>query len=138
MPREERPRENSYYERRLELLSQGDIFRDIPLAYPFPTGQIVEDPGAASGARQFLSGPFEFGHAILLTPTCSLCAQQTTDAKYAHPVRVLAVIRPVDELLRQGILSTDRLGLMRKYDGLVNYMYLPECAGEFPESVALL
>ena len=65
-------------------------------------------------------------------------AQQTTDAKYAHPVRVLAVMRPVDELLQRGILTADRSGLLRKYDGLINYMYLPEYADEFPESVALL
>jgi hypothetical protein len=138
LPREERPRDDRYYERRLEFLSQGDIFRDVPLAYPFPPGEIVEDPNATSGARQFLSGPFEFGHAILLTPTCSMRAQRTIDASYAHPVRVLAVIRPTDELLRRGILTADRLGLMRKYDGLVNYLYLPEYAGEFSESVALL
>jgi hypothetical protein len=137
LPREERPRDDCYYERRLELLSQGDIFRDVPLAYPFPPGQIVEDRNATSGARQFLSGPFEFGHAMLLTPTCSMRAQQTA-GKYAHPVRVLAVIRAVDGLLQRGILTTDRLGLMRKYDGLVNYMYLPEYEGEFPESVVLL
>jgi len=65
-------------------------------------------------------------------------AQQIADARYAHPVRVLAVIRPVDELLRDGILTTARLGLLRKYDGLINYMYLPDYTEEFPESVALL
>lgn len=138
MPRQERPSDDCYYERRLDLLSQGDIFRDVPLAYPFPPGEIVEDPNAASGARQFLSGPFEVGNAILLTPTCSMRAQQIADARYAHPVRVLAVIRPVDELLRDGILTTARLGLLRKYDGLINYMYLPDYTEEFPESVALL
>ena len=65
-------------------------------------------------------------------------AQQTADVRYAHPVRVLAVMRSIDELLQRGVLTADRLGLLRKYDGLINYMYLPECPEEFPESVALL
>ncbi len=33
----------------------------------------------------------------------------------------------------------DRLGILRKYDGLMNYMYLPESPPfDLPESVALL
>jgi hypothetical protein len=66
-------------------------------------------------------------------------AQQTTDVAYAHPVRVLAVIRPVKELVDRGILTVDRVGLLRKYDGLMNYLYLPASLPiNFPESVALL
>ena len=34
-PRPERPADQEYYERdRVELFSQGDLFRDVPLAYP--------------------------------------------------------------------------------------------------------
>lgn len=121
------------------FLSQGDIFKHVPLAYPFPPGQIVEDPAAPSGTRHFLSGPFEVGHAMLITPTCSMRAQGTAVGSYAHPVRVLAVVRSVQELIDRGLLTNDRLGLLRKYDGLINYMYLPESAGlELSESVALL
>jgi hypothetical protein len=119
--RQERPEDHLYYETRHELLSQGNIFRDLPLGYPFPPREIVLDPEASTGARQFLSGPFETGYAMLLTPTCSMRAQQTAATTYAHPVRVLAVVRPVAELLDRGILTPDRLGLMRKYDGLMNY-----------------
>jgi hypothetical protein len=138
--RQERPRNDSYYETRHEVLSQGDIFKDVPLAYPFPPGQIVEDAGAPAGARQFLSGPFEIGFAMLITPTCSMRAQQiAAGTPYAHPVRVLAVVRPVDELINRGLFTNDRLGLLRKYDGLMNYMYLPESAPVgLSESVALL
>lgn len=76
---------------------------------------------------------------MLLTPTCSMRAQQSTDVAYAHPIRVLAVVRPVQELVDHGILNADRLGIMRKYDGLMNYMYLPESSPmDLPESVALL
>lgn len=109
------------------------------MAYPFPPGQIVEDATAPAGARQFLSGPFEIGQAMLITPTCSMRAQQSAAGDYAHPVRMLAVIRPVQELVEWGLLTNDRLGLLRKYDGLISYMYVPESPPlALPESVALL
>lgn len=66
-------------------------------------------------------------------------AQGTAVGSYAHPVRILAVIRPVQELIDRGLFTNDRLGLLRKYDGLVNYMYLPESPPlGLPESAALL
>jgi hypothetical protein len=66
-------------------------------------------------------------------------AQQTANVADAHPVRVLAVVRPVQELVDRAILTADRLGILRKYDGLMNYMYLPESSPtDLPESVALL
>ncbi len=135
MHREERPADDAYYEDRIEYLSQGDIFRDVPLAYPLPADEILHDPQLTGGARRFLSGPFDIGYAILVSPTCSMRAQRS--AGYAHPVRVLAVIRSLNELVERGILQDDKLGLLRKCDGLVNYMYLPE-TDDMPESVALL
>jgi hypothetical protein len=76
---------------------------------------------------------------MLITPTCSMRAQQTAISAYAHPVRILAVIRSVQELIDQGLFTNDRLGLLRKYDSLINYMYLPESPSlGLPESVALL
>lgn len=40
----ERPPDADYYERdRVELFSQGDLFRDVPLAYPLPAGELVVD-----------------------------------------------------------------------------------------------
>jgi hypothetical protein len=68
-----------------------------------------------------------------------MTAQRTSGLRYAHPVRCLAVIRPVDDLLTSALLDRGRLGLLRKYDSLINYMYLPAIPEQaFPESVALL
>jgi len=77
MAREERPSDDAYYERdRVPLFSQGDLFRDVPLDYPTPPREIVADEEAAGrGSRSFLSGPLEFGPALLITPTCSMRAQ---------------------------------------------------------------
>ena len=67
MPRPERPRDADYYERdRVELFSQGDLFRDVPLAYPLPADELVLDE-ESGGSRRFLSGPLEFGPAMLIT-----------------------------------------------------------------------
>ena len=39
--RPERPADADYYERdRVELFSQGDLFRDVPLAYPLPADEL--------------------------------------------------------------------------------------------------
>jgi hypothetical protein len=69
--REPRPPDENYYEERTTWLRQGDLFTEIPLGYPFP-------PDAADhseGSRKFLSGPFESGLGMLLTPSCSMAAQ---------------------------------------------------------------
>ncbi len=67
--RPERPSDADYYEReRVELFSQGDLFRDVPLAYPLPADVLVVDETEGGGSRRFLSGPLEFGPAMLITP----------------------------------------------------------------------
>ena len=72
MPRPERPRDVDYYERdRVELFSQGDLFRDVPLAYPLPADELVVDD-ESGGSRRFLSGPLEFGPAMLITRAARL------------------------------------------------------------------
>ncbi len=136
--REERPDDTAYYETRRSLLSQGDIFRDVPLAYPVP-GEIVEDDESFSGGtRHFLAGPLETGFAILTTPTCSMRAQRAPDV-YAHPVRTLVPLMPTERLVGEGLLDAAKMGLVRKYDGLINYMYLPpHQESGLPESLALL
>lgn len=139
MSGERRPDDGLYYETRLELLSQGDLFRDVPLAYPSPADEIVsaEDEETA-GARRFLSGPFETGLAMLSTPTCSMRAQGAPD-RYAHPVRTLVPVRPFEDLVDSGIIDSSKAGLARKRDALINYMYLPENEElQLPESVAFL
>jgi hypothetical protein len=131
---EPRPPDDSYYAERTSYVRQGDLFQDVPLGYPWP-------PNAAShsaGKRKFLAGPFEPGFAMLLTPTCSMIAQGVADS-YAHPVRMLAPVIPLQTLLGEGVVKAGSVEDLRQYDHLINYFYLPEIAGaEFPESLALL
>jgi hypothetical protein len=142
MPRPERPRDADYYERdRVELFSQGDLFRDIPLAYPLPADELVIDD-ESGGGRRFLSGPLKFGPAMLITPSCSLAAQGAT-AGYSHPVRTLVPVLPLDDLVAQGLIKEAALDDLRRFDHLINYMYLPpfevaELEFSMPEGVALL
>ena len=140
-PRPERPPDADYYERdRVELFSQGDVFRDVPLAYPLPADELVVDE-ESTGSRRFLSGPLEFGPAMLITPSCSLGAQGT--AGYGHPVRTLVPVLPLAELVDRGVVKETALDDLRRFDHLINYMYLPSLDVEeldfaMPESVALL
>ncbi len=141
-PRPERPSDAEYYERdRVELFSQGDLFRDVPLAYPLPASELVVDEAEGSSSRRFLSGPLEFGPAMLITPSCSLGAQGA--AGYGHPVRTLVPLIPVEELVARGIVKETALADLRRFDHLINYMYVPpleidELEFSMPESVALL
>ena len=140
--RPERPADEFYYERdRVELFSQGDLFRDVPLAYPLPAEEIVIDGMEDGGSRRFLSGPLEFGPAMLITPSCSLGAQGA--AGYGHPVRTLVPVISLAELLGRGVVKEAALADLRRSDHLINYMYLPpleveELEFSMPESVALL
>ncbi len=141
-PRPERPPDVDYYERdRVELVSQGDLFRDVPLAYPMPASELVIDEEEGRGTRRFLSGPLEFGPAMLITPSCSLGAQGA--AGYGHPVRTLVPVIPLAELVDRGVVKETALADIRRFDHLINYMYLPPLGVEelefsMPESVALL
>jgi hypothetical protein len=140
-PRPERPSDADYYERdRVELFSQGDLFRDVPLAYPLPASELLIDE-ERGGSRRFLSGPLEFGPAMLITPSCSLGAQG--GGRYAHPVRTLAPVLPLAELVERGVVKERALDDLRRFDHLINLMYLPpldvdELEFSMPESVALL
>ena len=123
MARPQRPSDAEYYERdRVELFSQGDLFRDVPLAYPLPAHELVVDE-AYAGRRRFLSGPLEFGPAMLITPSCSLGAQGA--AGYGHPVRTLAPVVPLSEFVVRGVVKKTALADLRRFDHLINYMYLP-------------
>ncbi len=144
-PRPERPQDPEYYEReRVELFSQGDLFRDVPLAYPSPADELLvdeEELGAGRAGRRFLSGPSTFGPAMLITPSCSMGAQGATG--YAHPVRTLVPVIPLAELVERGVVKETALDDLRRFDHLINYMFLPaleirEAGFAMPESVALL
>jgi hypothetical protein len=140
--RPERPADVGYYERdRVKLFSQGDLFRDIPLAYPLPADELVIDEAEDGGSRRFLSGPLEFGSAMLITPSCSLGAQ--AGGGYAHPVRTLVPVLPLAGLVERDVVKETALDDLRRFDHLINYMYLPplkvdELDFAMPESVALL
>ena len=140
--RPERPADADYYERdRVELLSQGDLIRDVPLAYPLPANELLVDEGEGGGGRRFMSSPLEFGPAMLITPSCSLGAQGA--AGYGHPVRTLVPVIPVAELVGRGVVKETALPDLRRFDHLINYTYLPpldvdELEFSMPESVALL
>jgi hypothetical protein len=142
VPRPERPPDADYYERdRVELFSQGDLFRDVPLAYPLPANELLVDEAEGGGSRRFLSGPLEFGPGMLITPSCSLGAQGA--AGYGHPVRTLVPLIPLAELVGRGVVKETALADLRRFDHLINYMYLPaldvdELEFSMPESVALL
>jgi hypothetical protein len=126
---------------RVELFSQGDLFRDVPLAYPLPADELVVDETDRGGSRRFLSGPLEFGSAMLITPSCSLGAQGA--AGYGHPVRTLVPVIPLADLVSRGVVKETAFADLRRFDHLINYMHLPplavdELAFSMPESVALL
>lgn len=130
---ERRPPDSIYYVERTDYVRMGDVFQDVPLVYSWP-------PNAADhgeGRRKFLAGPFEAGFGMLLSPTCSMIAQGSEG--YAHPVRVLAPVLPLAELVSQGVVKESSLGDLRVYDHLVNYFYLPPIEDrQMPESLALL
>lgn len=141
-----RPGDDEYYEQdRAALFSQGDIFRDVPLGYPTVLEE-AEDDGEpdvragdwlAAGKRRFLSGPLDFGPAMLITPTCAMSAQGASG--YAHAIRTLVVVRSLEDVVESGFLSKDQAADLRRRDRFGNYMYLPPTAdGEMLESVALL
>jgi hypothetical protein len=134
VPRETRPSDDRFYENRTDYLRQGDLFTEIPLGQPFPPDAVDHK----EGTRKFISGPFEAGFGILLTPTCSMAAQGVPGA-YAHPHRVVAPVLPLERLVAEEAIKAGAVEDLRRYDHLVNYLYVPPIAEvELPESVALL
>lgn len=112
---------------------QGDIFADVPIGFAAPPDAVI----MAEGERRFITGPFDTGSAILLSPSCAIAAQGApSPGAYAHPARILAPIRPVTELLGSGAINEDNVGNLRA-DRLRNYLYLP-AHDEMDESAALL
>jgi hypothetical protein len=136
MGKEERPADGKYYEAyRTELLSQGDIFKGTPAGPQAYAKQLTQ---LEDGTIHLLSGPVQTGFAMLTTPTCAM-SSQGPDAGYDHDIRSLVPLLSIAALLAQGKLNNDQLREARKYDGLINYMYLPaHPAGPLPESLAAL
>jgi hypothetical protein len=133
----ERPADDNYYVSPWSAnFLQGDIFKDVPLGFPFPPDAVFVE----EGERRFLSGPFDAGHAMLISPSCAMVAQgpEAPPGEYAHPARTLVPLRPVDELIEGGAVPEGNIGHLRA-DRLVNYLYLPaDRTIGVPESAALL
>ena len=131
---EPRPHDDSYFAERTDYVRQGDLFRDVPLGYPWPPDAIDH----SEGRRKFLAGPFEPGFGMLVTPTCSFVAQGESGG-YAHPARSLAPILPLERLVSEGAVKEGSIQDLRTYDHLINYLYVPAIPEDgLPESLALL
>ncbi len=128
-----RPEDENYYvEPWSDTFLQGDLFDHVPLAVPAPPDAVLR----VEGERRFLSGPFEAGPALLISPSCTIAAQGGAPGTYATPQRTLVPIRPLKELLTNAAISEENLGNLRS-DRMRNYLYLPS-SSKFEESVALL
>lgn len=130
-----RPEDNDYYVAPWsDTFLQGDLFSDVPVAIPAPPDAVVID----EGERRFVSGPFDAGMAMLVSPSCAIAAQGSSvpAGSYAHPARTLVPIRPVEELVAAHAVPDDKLGHLRA-DRLRNYLYLPPHP-DWVESAALL
>ena len=130
-----RPADEEYYvDPWSDTFLQGDLFKDVPIAIPAPPDAVV----IAEGERRFVSGPFDAGPAMLISPSCAIAAQGPTvpPGSYAHPARTLVPIRSVDELVEAGAIPERNLGNLRA-DRLRNYLYLPAFT-DWPEGAALL
>ncbi len=128
-----RPEDDNYYVAPWsDTFLQGDLFDHVPLAVPAPPDAVLR----VEGERRFLSGPFEAGPAMLLSPSCTIAAQGSSPGAYAMPHRTLVPVRPVRELLANSAISEENLGNLRS-DRMRNYIYLPP-SSKFGESAALL
>lgn len=71
MAKVRRPADDAYYVEPWTRLMQGDLFREVPFAFPWPTDTVL----VGEGDRVYVSGPFDTTPAMLLTPTCTMAAQ---------------------------------------------------------------
>lgn len=119
--------ESPYYETRFPHLSQGDIFEDVPF-------------GTLGPELRYIDNPLEVLHPILpqrgmiLSPTCDFrrpsAEQLATDPSLnPYALQEFVVMAPVLSLASVaetwGAKRMTNLGLLRKYDALRRYMYLP-------------
>ncbi len=129
-----RPADDDYYvDPWSDTFLQGDLFVDVPFAVPAPPDAVF----MSEGDRRFLSGPFDAGPAMLVSPSCTIAAQGARPGTYAMPARSLIPIRPVAELQEAEVITDDNVGNLRA-DRLRNYLYLPAGGPLNEESVALL
>lgn len=118
-----RPEDDAYYVAPWSAgFLQGDLFNNVPLGIAAPPDAVV----IAEGERRFITGPFEAGPAMLISPSCAIAAQgpAVQPGLYAHPARIMLPIRSVGELVEAGVVHEQTVGLLRA-DRLRNYFYLP-------------
>jgi len=66
-------------------------------------------------------------------------SSHSLDRPYEHNIRCLVPLLPIADLLADGSLNDDQLREVRRYDGLINFMYLPAHeVSAMPESLAAL
>lgn len=114
---------------------QGDIFENVVFGFPSPPEAVA----LHDGERRFISGPFDVGPAMLITPTCNMAAQggEGEPATYAHPIRTLCPIAPLSTL-KQSEMITDKNEDSFRADKIRYLFYLPPFVGIEEESAALL
>ena len=128
-----RPDDDDYYAAPWsEQVLQGDIFDNVPIGFAAPPDAIV----VPEGEQRFITGPFDAGPAMLISPSCAIASQGPAQSSgpYGHPARILIPIRPVEELLEVGRGVTQENVALLRLDRLVNFLYLP--AGEHGEESA--
>jgi hypothetical protein len=129
-----RPPDDRYYvDPWSDTFLQGDLFADVPIAIAAPPDAVI----MSEGERRFVSGPFDAGPAMLISPSCTIAAQGASPGMYSMPARTLIPVRPVDEIVSAGAIAESNLGLLRA-DRLRNYVYLPAAGPVATESVGLL
>ncbi len=129
-----RPPDDAYYvEPWSDTFLQGDFFDSVPLAIAAPPDAVL----MAEGERRFVSGPFDAGTAMLLSPSCTISAQGAPAGTYAMPARTVVPVRSLEELMAAGAIAEHNVGNLRA-DRLRNYLYLPPGGPMDVESVALL
>lgn len=134
-----------YFETRFTYLSEGDIFDDVPYTLLRAPLQIAQTEGLTTASALT---PLFAVRAMLVTPTCDFrrpSAKELDAAKDLRPytlenrVRV-AQIMPLEDIERSfdSIKRAQNLDLMRRFDSLRRYMYLPPLPGENAESAVAL
>lgn len=114
---------------------QGDIFENVVFGFPSPPEAVA----LHDGERRFISGPFDVGPAMLVTPTCNMAAQgdEGPPTTYAHPVRTLCPIVSLDHLRESGMV-TDRNEDNFRADKLRPLFFLPPLEANGEVCAALL
>jgi hypothetical protein len=127
-----RPRDDRYWMPTWSrVLFAGDLFAAIPFVDQ-GSGPSVR----ADGHGKHFIGPIAYGYGLLISPTCDMVDQRTLQV--SHPYRVLVPVLPLETIAEGAPGTAANLGLLRKRDSVVPYMYLPPMPGVLGDSAACL